>query len=280
MTPSAYRVSVVVLICGAPEVTTACLESLVGLRDVDVQLLVVNNGGGRDIQKTLNDFRDRWGHGLANWRILTNDKNLGACTARNQALAQADGQFIAFLDNDITCPNVNWLRSVIGLLELDETIGLAGPRIVSARPMLPLECAGYAVSAPGQVTPLGAGADRHNPTWRARRIVQAMGNFVARTDTVRAIGGFDPAYDPFGFENIDCCYRVKQLGLKVACDGTADLHHTGHATTGGFSNKGRDILFEKSLLLRRRWVKYFQQEQALFEDLIGIVQAANGEMVQ
>lgn len=99
-----------------------------------------------------------------------------------------------------------------------------------------------------------------DPMYRTRRVVQAVGNFIAPTEIIRRVGGFDRAFDPFGFENIDCCYRVKQLNKSIVCDGRTDLYHIGHVTTGRFEHRGRKMLFEKSLLLRKKWHAIFVQE--------------------
>jgi len=271
MTPAGVDVSVVVLACGAARTTLACLESLSALRDVQMQFIVVNNGGGPGLQGVLERFAARPHGAVRDLQILVNETNRGACAGRNQALALAKGEHVAFLDNDILCRHPSWLARVCGLLKGHPAVGIVGPRIVSDRLPHRLECAGYAISPAGRIVPLGAGAETTDPAWRSSRRVQAVGNFVAPRRVLEAIGGFDTAFDPFGFENIDCCYRVKRMGLQVLCDGAADLHHVGHVTTGSFENGGRSMLFGKSLLLRRRWIREFRQERRLYEELAALV---------
>ncbi len=274
MTAPEEQISVVVLACGACEATKAALESVCELRGVRLQVVAVNNGGGPEVQAVLERFAAQACGAVREVTVLTNQTNRGACTGRNQALQRADGSYVAMLDNDTICRDVSWLASVVGLLRADPDAGIAGPRIVSDRQPRRLECAGYAISPPGRFVALGAGADTSDRRWLGQRRVQAVGNFVARREVLGAIGGFDPAFDPFGFENVDCCYRVKRLGLKVMCDGMADLHHVGHVTTGGFEDGGRSVLFSKSLLLRRRWRTFFQREHLQYEELMEGVQHA------
>jgi GT2 family glycosyltransferase len=271
MTLTRVDVSVVVLACGAARTTLACLESLSVLHDVELQLIVVNNGGGAELERPLERFALRPHGAVRDLQILHNQANRGACAGRNQALALARGEHVAFLDNDILCRDPSWLARVIAWLKAHPAVGMVGPRIVDDRLPHRLECAGYAISPAGQIVSLGSGADPIDPAWRSRRCVQAVGNFVAPRRVMEAIGGFDTAFDPFGFENIDCCYRVKRMGLQVQCDGTADLHHVGHVTTGSFENGGRTMLFGKSLLLRQRWIREFRQERRLYEELAMLV---------
>ena len=270
MTTGKRAVSVVVLACGAPNITARCLRSVAALRGVPIQLVIVNNGGGCSVGAAVEEFAHHWQDRLADIQIVTNDRNVGACSGRNQGLDRADGRWVAFLDNDIVWQEPQWLTGAVGVFEADPKVGILGPRLLEGRDPGRLECAGYAVSPRGRFLALGCGAPREEPVWTVRRSVQGVGNFVARTETMRAIGGFDTAFDPFGFENIDCCYRVKQLGLDVVCDGQADLHHCGHMTTGRFENGGKTMLLEKSLLLRRRWSSTFAREERLYEQLTHI----------
>jgi hypothetical protein len=70
---------------------------------------------------------------------------------------------------------------------------------------------------------------------------------------------------------VDCCYRIKQTGLSVVCDGHTDLLHVGHKTTGSVVPSAHDVLFEKAILLRWRWSRVFREEQDLHEKLTGLV---------
>lgn len=273
MSQATHDISIIILTCGAPQTTASCLESLLGSGSDRLQLIVVNNGGGLVVGTALETFAAGNCRRLGDMRVLTNACNVGACSGRNQALSLADGRYVAFLDNDTVSATASWLHDAVAAMEADPGLGAVGPRIVSHSRPVQLECAGYAVSPRGDVQPLGRGADPADPLWRTRRQVQAMGNFLARTDAVRAIGGFDTAFDPFGFENIDCCLRLRQLGLAVQCDGQADLHHVGHVTTGQFDQAGRRMLLDKSLLFRRRWRPWLQHEAAAYSALMGVAQS-------
>lgn len=268
--PSRCKASVVVLTCGAVRTTLACLESIALTRYQDIQLIVVNNGGGQAMSDALQEFSIGAGRRLGDVQILGNETNRGACTGRNQALSRVEGEFAAFIDNDVVCRDPDWLARLIDVLQSDRSVGIVGPRIVSHAEPSTVESAGFAVAPRGTVLVLGAGSPLKRIPWRQRREVQCVGNFVARTETIRGVGGFDPDFDPFGFENVDVCYRCKAIGLRILCDGRTDLTHVGHVTTGRFADRGRRILFEKSLLLRKRWSDVFRQEQPFYEELAAL----------
>jgi O-antigen biosynthesis protein len=260
--------SVVVVACGDAEITLACLGSITGDYASPLQVIAVNNGAGATLQRALESCTDQLAQRDVDLNVIRLTQRLGACTARNLALPFVKGRYVAFIDNDTRCTDPAWVRRLALLLDSDETIGAVGPRIV-AQATGRLECAGYGVDPRGQVRPLERDISVDRLCYRVPRAVQALGNFMAPTRLVRKIGGFDPAFDPFGFENIDCCYRIKRHGKRIVCDGSTDLVHVGHVTTGRFEQEGRRILFEKSLLLRRRWRHVFAQEAEEFARLTG-----------
>jgi len=262
------RVSVVTLTCGSLDVTTACLRSVAACEYPDMEIVVVSNGAGPAVESGLRAFAERMRACSVLVRVIGYATNLGACTARNLALGDVEGEFVAFIDNDILCNDGLWLRRAVAILRNDQNVGMVGPRIVAVARPAELECAGYAIHPRGKVFPLGQGESVADPRWRVVRPVQAVGNFVSRAKTLRSIGGFDTDFDPFGFENVECGCRFRAAGYSVICDGQSDLLHVGHVTTGSFGEKHRSILFSKSLLLRKRWGLLFSSDREFFARLI------------
>jgi glycosyltransferase involved in cell wall biosynthesis len=73
----------------------ASVNSVLAQTFIDFELLVVNDGSTDDSLSLLKDFDDP--------RIkIINQNNQGVCVARNNAIALAKGEFIAFLDADDT----------------------------------------------------------------------------------------------------------------------------------------------------------------------------------
>ena len=104
------RVSIVVLTCGAPEATIACLESVAAGSYRNLQFVVVCNGAGPQVEAAVLAFAERGAVRGFDMRVLSNDINAGSCAGRNQALAHVDGEFVAFIDNDIGCNDPLWLN--------------------------------------------------------------------------------------------------------------------------------------------------------------------------
>jgi glycosyltransferase involved in cell wall biosynthesis len=83
--------------------------------------------------------------------VLLNDRNVGACTARNQAIALCRGSEIAFLDNDIVVRDRGWLQRMRDTLYADERTAVVVPKLLFPFPPYAIEHAGIAISPRGAV---------------------------------------------------------------------------------------------------------------------------------
>ena len=87
--------SLIVPSFNALERTRECIQAVLRNREVGfpLEILVVDNGSTDGSREWLAEQPDV--------RLIENDENLGAPRARNQALAQARGEWIVFMDNDV-----------------------------------------------------------------------------------------------------------------------------------------------------------------------------------
>lgn len=68
------------------------------------------------------------------------------------------------------------------------------------------------------------------------------------SDTFRAVGGFSPQYFMYG-EDLDLCFKVRRLGLKIYhIPSVAIIHHGGGSSSGKF-NKLSSVVMRESVYL-------------------------------
>jgi glycosyltransferase involved in cell wall biosynthesis len=87
------RVSVVVPLFNKARYIARCLQSILSQDFADFELIVVNDGstdGGEEVVADCSDARVR----------LVNQSNAGPGAARNRGIAEASGEYVAFLDAD------------------------------------------------------------------------------------------------------------------------------------------------------------------------------------
>ncbi|MEI6502793.1 MAG: glycosyltransferase family 2 protein [Armatimonadota bacterium] len=137
--------------------TELCLRGQLECTPPPDQIVVIDNGSTDGSVEMLRSVQvDARAQGLA-FEIIHNEGNAGACTARNQGLQIATGEFIAFMDNDVCVRHRDWLQGLLGALQADERNGLVGPKLVYPFEPYHIECAGAAISPAGRGT---------SATWR------------------------------------------------------------------------------------------------------------------
>ncbi len=88
------RFSVVVPAYNGSETIAATIESVLGQTETDLELIVVDDGSADDTVAVVSRFR-------SDSRVtLIEQENQGTAAARNTGIAAAQGEYVAFLDND------------------------------------------------------------------------------------------------------------------------------------------------------------------------------------
>jgi GT2 family glycosyltransferase len=202
------------------------------------------------------------------YALLNNEANLGACTARNQALGIASGSYLAFADNDLAVRSRNWLRVLAERLESGPRIGIVGPKLVFPFPPYALECAGVAISPSGRVQYRGRGEAREGTgleacATRTAGPVQCLISacWLMKRAVYEEIGGLDEVFNPAQYEDLDFCYRAREAGWEVWYEPAAEMYHYENTTTAGSPDLNfRYITIRNGLEFKRRWQHRFSAE--------------------
>ncbi len=211
---------------------------------------------------------DARAQGIA-FEIIANDGNVGACTARNQGLEIATGDFIAFMDNDVAVRHRDWLAGLTSVLRGVEDdpayapVGIVGPKLLYPFEPYNIECAGAAISRGGRVQYRGRGSAIDDPRWNEPAEVQCLISacWLMKRQVVEQVGGLDEAFNPAQFEDFDLCYRARQAGWRVMYEPTVELYHFENVTTDGSPDvKFRYVTMKNWVEFKRRWRSMYEQE--------------------
>ena len=178
--------------------------------------------------------------------LVRNQTNLGAAGGRNCGIAYAkkefDHQYILFLDND-TIVDEKCLLELAAALDSDKATGIACPKAYQTYPSERIFSAGIHVNLyTASIYDIGGGElDRgqHNRPGTVRAC-GAFG-FLIRSELANAIGGFDEAFNPYGWEDVDLCLRAARQGYKTSYVPGAVLFHSG-----GKAGRGTVPAYEKN----------------------------------
>lgn len=149
--------------------------------------------------------------------------------ARNAGLAAAQGEVIAFIDDDAVA-ETHWLAALMQGFQTPEVLVVGG--FVRARNGISYQWRGETVSSVGTHTKLDLPDDQISFIPATPKMApEVMGtNCAYRTAALREIGGFDTGFAYF-LDESDVNYRLAQIGAVTAIVPWAQVHH-GLAPTG------------------------------------------------
>ncbi len=251
--------------------TRLCLEGMLQCDPRPAQIIVVDNGSTDGSREYLSrSYLNLCRISSVDFSSLNNEANLGACTARNQALELAGGKYLAFADNDLAVRSRNWLGVLTECLESAPRVGIAGPKLVYPFEPYDLECAGVAISPSGRVQYRGRGeaSGRTEATAVATACetagpVQCLISacWLMKRAVYEEIGGLDEVFNPAQYEDFDFCYRAREAGWEVWYTPGAEMYHYENTTTAGSPSLNfRYVTIRNGLEFKRRWQHRFSVE--------------------
>ncbi len=157
------------------------------------ELIVVDNGSTDATPDVVREHGAQY--------VFVPEPNRGK--ARNAGIAHASGDVIAFVDDDVVVP-AHFLSAHARAHDAD-----ASPRAVS-----------------GPIVNVAGAADRPEPTAaNFSRAFFVTCNVSVRASALRAVGGFDEAFDLYGWEDTELGGRLRASGVRREFAWDAYLWH-------------------------------------------------------
>ncbi|RLD26332.1 MAG: glycosyltransferase family 2 protein, partial [Bacteroidetes bacterium] len=186
-------------------------------------------------------------------QIIQNKTNGGFAKGYNDALKQIDADVFCLLNNDVEV-SPNWLSSIIDTFKTDPNTAIIQPKILDYKRKDYFEYAGAA----------GGFIDKYGYPFCRGRIFNAIekdeNQYNDSTEIFWASGaclfirkaifeelkGFDESFFAH-MEEIDLCWRAKNLGYNIKYVGTSTVFHVGGATLKNNNQKKTYLNFRNSL---------------------------------
>ena len=246
------KTSIIILTFNGLELNRKCVAALLANTRGDFELVIVDNASTDGTVEYLEAQTDPRLH------IIFNDRNAGFAAGCNQGARAATGAVLVFLNND-TEVTPGWLEPLLEALAEPGT-GIAGSRLLFADGTI--QHAGLAVSRDGIPRHIYRGFPAGWPAANKPREFQAVTGacLAIRKELFDSAGGFDESYEN-GIEDIDLCFRVRRLGLKVVYRPESVVYHLECASKnrlgGVFRNLG---------LYRSRWPAVTPDEDDFYRE--------------
>lgn len=225
------QISIIIPVYNQFDYTYYCLESILNNSSDCSYEVIVANDNSTDLTKRLNEIAD----GIT---IINNEKNLRFLLNCNHAAGYAKGEYLVFLNND-TQVQKNWLVTLVNLMEADQTIGMAGSKLVYAD--------GYLQEAGGIMWRDGSAwnyGHRNHPNDSEFNYVHEVdyisgAAIIIRHSIWKEIGGFDTRFAPAYCEDSDLAFEVRKHGYKVVYQPQSAVVHFEGISNGTDVNSGQ-----------------------------------------
>ena len=260
-------VSILILAHEKAAYTRRCLSALFCSSLPTFQVVLVNNGSTDETAQVLEAFKRRAetekrpGNGSIDVQIITLSENKGAITGRNAGMEKMNGEYWVFLDNDALVRSRNWLETLRS--ELNPGVGIVAPKLIYPTAPHKIQCAGCEVTKNGQIVFSGRGMDKNTPAFNVRRDCQTLISacWMLPASVAKQVGPLDERFSPVQFEDIDYCYRIRDLGLKCRYVPDVELYHFENVTTGRTKELNYPYLTVKNgLKFKEKWKHRFSVE--------------------
>ncbi len=225
--------------------------------DISSQIIVVDNA-------SFDGCAEMLAAEFPEVEFVQSEENLGFGQANNLGFQRARGECLLLLNPD-TELRAGAVTELVETLKSVPDTGIAGPRLLNSDGSIQTCC------VRALPTPLNRALDaellrRLFPSarlWGSYDAFRARGPteveclsgacMLLKTAVFRQVGGFSPEFFMYG-EDVDLCFKVRQLGLKLYFAPNANVvHHGGKSTANQYRKFPVVVMQEADLRVIRKW---------------------------
>ena len=232
------RISVVVCTHNGAQTLGECLGRLRELRYPDFETIVVCDGSRDRSAQIARELG----------AVVIETDHRGLSHARNIGIAQADGEIVAFLDDD-AYPDPDWLHYLALGFREERNAGVGGPNLPPREGRLVPDCVAAAPGGPIHVLVSDREAE-HVPGC----------NMAFRRSALEEIGGFDERFRTAG-DDVDVCWRLQKAGRTLGFSAGAVVMHRRRESVRRYL-KQQYGYGKAEALLERKWPTHYNRAGA------------------
>ena len=231
-----------------------CVESIFAKTHyANYELLIIDNGSDdfvalRYLQSLHKDSRVT---------VIRDDSPFNYSALNNKAVAQAKGDIIALLNNDLEVINDDWLDEMVSHA-LHSEVGAVGAKLYY--PDETIQHAGVIVGLGGVAGHSHKHFPRDNPGYCGRLLLAqnlsavTAACLVLRKEVFNAVGGLDEKNLSVAFNDVDFCLRIQEQGFYNVWTPYAELYHYESATRGYEDTPEKQARFSQEVeYMTKRW---------------------------
>ncbi|MGV8945698.1 MAG: glycosyltransferase family 2 protein [Lutibacter sp.] len=241
------KIAIVILNWNGKQLLEKFLPSMVKYSNLDnVEVYVADNASTDDSVEFVKQQ-------YPTVKIVQNKENGGFAKGYNDALKQINAAIYALVNSDIEVTE-GWLNPIISMFEKEPKTAIIQPKILDYKNKNKFE---YAGAAGGFIDKFGYPYCRGRIFSSVETDIQQYNDeieifwasgacFFIRASVFHELGGFDEDYFAHQ-EEIDLCWRAKNLSKEIKYNGNSAVYHVGGATLKEASPQKTFLNFRNSL---------------------------------
>ncbi len=240
------KIAIVILNWNGKKLLEQFLPSIIKHSSKDSEIYLADNASSDDSVKFIKET-------FPSVKIIQNKINGGYAKGYNDALKLIEADVFCLLNSDVEV-TANWLAPIIETFQKESNTAIIQPKLLDFKEKDHFE---YAGAAGGFIDKFGY------PYCRGRifnTIEKDSGQFdntseifwasgaclFIRSEVFKELNGLDEAFFAH-MEEIDLCWRAKNLGYNIKYVGTSTIYHVGGATLSNTNPKKTFLNFRNSL---------------------------------
>ncbi|GAB4280466.1 MAG: glycosyltransferase family 2 protein [Marinilabiliales bacterium] len=243
------KAAVVILNWNGSDLLKTFLPSVIKYTQIpDVKIYVADNNSTDD---SINVIKENF----SDVEIIKLDKNYGFAGGYNIALEKIDAEFFVLLNSDVEVTE-NWLNPLLELMTSDPSVAVCMPKILSYTNKDEFE---YAGAAGGFIDKFGfifcrgrlfnvMEKDKNQYDYPSEIFWASGACMIIRADLYKKVGGLDEDFFAH-MEEIDLCWRLKNVGYKIMYTPDSKVYHLGGATLNKTNPRKTYLNFRNNLYL-------------------------------
>lgn len=185
-------------------------------------------------------------------KVIPNERNLGFAAGNNQGMAEAKGDYLLLMNNDVVV-TPGWLERMIAVAEREPKIGIVGPKSNYVSGPQWVEKVSYDTATLAGLNSFAQSFTRRcagqaKPFWRVVGFCMLIKRAV-----VEKIGGLDSRYGFGNFEDDDFSLRARLAGFESWIAEDCFVHHFGNRTFAGSGIDYSESLKRNWEIFKKKW---------------------------
>jgi len=225
-------VSVIIPTWNAEKILRKNLPKILAALPVDAELIVIENGSTDNSSQLLKEIAKK----DKRLKPILKKENLGFIDGCKLGADCAQGDFLVFINNDVI-PEPGFLFPALNHFKDKDVFAVSfnEPQFGWAKIWWR---GGFIHHGIG-----GSGKEAHISAWASG------GSSIVRRSMWEKLGGFDPLFAPFYWEDFDLSYRAWKRGWKTIWEPNSVVHHKHESTISKLDKSHVDLIKERNQIL-------------------------------